>query len=187
MKQKKIHTIITMIIIISIILTFQQNNVDISKAGLSNENIEKYDKEKINKIDDLLEITVETDKTKYNWIKDPVKIKVTIENQGDTVKTLTFPTTKQHDFIIKNSHGIAIFTWSENLGFSQVFTELTLIPGENKSWNYSWYQCGHLFPFLPSHTLLPGSYTIIASIPSLEKTYQQEIQIKTGIFLKKLF
>jgi len=190
MKQKIIASLITIIILTSIILVIKINKMDTAKANLKTIensykkniiNLCKNDREK--KYEDVL-ITIKSDKERYSWFSDTVKLKLKVENQGNRDIKLNFSTSQQHDFIIKNQLGMTIFRWSENYGFAQVFTELELSPGQNKSWNYSWKQKGHILSFMPYHKMLPGSYTIVGNIPTIENNYKKVIQIKTGIFTK---
>jgi len=131
-----------------------------------------------NRPTDNLEMTVTTDYSLYGWISEPVKIMIAIENHGEEDQTLTFPTSKTCDFIVQNRFGRKIYRWSDDKAFQQAIKYVTIPAGETWSQNLTWKQIGtFLFPLL-HYKVLPGTYYITGQIPTINRIYEDTVQIK---------
>lgn len=133
-----------------------------------------------------LTILISTNKQKYHWIDDPVNITISIENQGDEIITLQFPTTKQGDFVVKNSLKKKIFQWSDEKYFYQWITTLTIKPGESIKQNFTWDQKGRYCTLGRYHYLLPGTYTITGLLKPMDtkglELYEATVKIHISLF-----
>lgn len=127
---------------------------------------------------DSLKMTVTTDYSLYRWLFEPVKISIAIENQGDEDQTLTFPTHQTCDFIVWKESGRKIYQWSDGKVFLQTFKDVTIPAGETWWQNLTWKQIGTLFFPLLHYKVLPGKYYITGQIPTLDKTYEDTVQIR---------
>jgi len=127
---------------------------------------------------DSLKITVTTDYSLYRWLFEPVKISIAIENQGEEDQTLTFPTYQTCDFIVQNRIGLKIYRWSFDKLFWQEFKDVTIPVGETWWQNLTWRQIGTLFFPLLHYKVLPGKYYITGQIPTLDKTYEDTVEIR---------
>ena len=143
------------------------------------------EKSNILKIDDL-RVTIETDKEVYRWIIEPIRTTLSAENLGDEELILTFPTTQMYDFEIYNDRfGWRVFRWSDGKFFFHIIINVTIPPGESLFWNYSWRQLGHIIPWnIPLYRpVFPGRFSITGMIPTIDKTYEDTVQIRITPFI----
>jgi len=131
--------------------------------------------------DDDLEFIVSTDKDVYIWMGlggKHVEVTLTLKNNGDTDKTLNFPSGRQFDFLVTTRFGRPIYIFSEDKLYIQMFTNVTVPTGGNVSWTLNWYQLGHiLLGITPFRLVPPGRYKIIGIIPSIERRYVDTTEI----------
>jgi len=132
---------------------------------------------------DNLEITVTTDHNMYRWIFEPVEITISIENQGEEDKTLTFPSSKNCDFIIRKGlrrkiPNLLLYQWSLDKFFQQGFEYVTIPAGETWSQTLTWRQIGTFLFSRLHYKVLPGTYYITGQIPTIDRTYTDTVQIK---------
>jgi len=126
---------------------------------------------------DSLKITVTTDYSLYRWLFEPVKISIALENQGEEDRSLTFPTYQTCDFIVRKESGRKIYQWSDGKVFLQTFKDVTIPAGETWRQNLTWKQT---LWFPPLH-VLPGKYYITGQIPTVDKTYENTVEIRIAI------
>ena len=127
---------------------------------------------------DNLEITVTTDHYLYQWIFQPVKISIAIENQGEEDQTLTFPTYQTCDFVVKKG-GRKVYQWSDDKLFRQEFKYVTIPVGETWWHNLTWKQIRPFLLFPLFHCkVLPGIYDITGEVPAINRIYYNTTGIK---------
>ena len=89
---------------------------------------------------------------------DEIHIILTIRNISAEKKTMSFPTGKQYDFVIKDGNGNEVWRWSRGMAFIQSFTSYDIVPGDTRTIIYKWNQMisgdGAMIPV--------GSYTLEA-------------------------
>jgi intracellular proteinase inhibitor BsuPI len=92
----------------------------------------------------------------------PVALSLTVSNLAPFPVTLLFPTGQQYDFVVSRA-GEAIWRWSADKLFIEMFTRLTLGPGEQRRFAQSWNQHDN-----DGHPVAPGAYDVSASLGALQ-------------------
>lgn len=87
---------------------------------------------------------------------------ISIQNSNQDSKTLTFPTSQQYEFVLRDAQGMQVWLWS--LDTEQLFlpakTEVVIASSDSKTYEVAWNQQ------LPDRTYLPiGQYELVALIP----------------------
>ncbi|HKB07644.1 MAG TPA: BsuPI-related putative proteinase inhibitor [Candidatus Polarisedimenticolia bacterium] len=85
---------------------------------------------------------------------------VTIRNQSDAPRTLTLPTGQTHDVVVTNAGHKEVWRYSRGRMFAQVIVDLTLKPGESRSYTTTWDQTDAQVKALP-----PGDYEAVGLVP----------------------
>lgn len=85
---------------------------------------------------------------------------VTIKNQASAARTLTLPTGQTHDVVVMDAGHKEVWRYSRGRMFAQVIVDLTLKPGESRSYTTTWDQTDVKGKALP-----PGDYEAIGLVP----------------------
>lgn len=80
---------------------------------------------------DLLELTVETDKSAYRK-GEPIQLILKLSNRSSRDTTLEFSSGQRYDFQIADSTGRTMWTWSADHSFMQVLGWARLAAGESQ-------------------------------------------------------
>ena len=104
---------------------------------------------------------------------EEVKMVLSIKNVSPDTKTLSFSSSKQYDFVIKEKNGAEVWRWSDGKLFTAAFSSYGIAPGETKTFSYKWDQTisdkGELIPI--------GSYTLAADDIGIDVIPTQNLQI----------
>ena len=71
---------------------------------------------------------------------DEINIILTIKNISAENKTISFPTGKQYDFVIKDGNGNEVWRWSSGMAFIHSFTSYDIAPSDTQTIIYKWNQ-----------------------------------------------
>ncbi len=123
-----------------------------------------------NQID--IELTVETDRHTYSQSEE-VKITMTVKNNGVKSVSLEFPTSRQHDFIIKKDEK-EVWRWSGDKYFAQAFTTMVIEPGDSLTYTTGWAQTDSI-----GNHVGPGRYWIVGIVPAIGR----EFSVSTSIII----
>lgn len=104
---------------------------------------------------------------------DPIKIILTITNVSSTAKTLSFPSSKQYDFVVQDNSAVEIWRWSVGKAFTTTVTSYVLAPGNVQTFTYQWDQ--NLTS--PASLIPTGSYTLEAEDFGINTTAMQPLII----------
>jgi hypothetical protein len=85
---------------------------------------------------------------------------VTIKNQSAAARTLTLPTGQTHEVVVADAGHKEIWRYSRGRMFAQVIVDLTLKPGESRSYTAAWDQTDAKGKALP-----PGDYEAVGLVP----------------------
>lgn len=85
---------------------------------------------------------------------------VTIKNQASADRTLTLPTGQTHEVVVTDAGHKEIWRYSRGRMFAQVIVDLTLKPGESRSYTAAWDQTDAKGKALP-----PGDYEAVGLVP----------------------
>jgi hypothetical protein len=91
--------------------------------------------------------------------RETVTLAVVIRNRGASPRTLTFPSSQTHDCIVHAGEGTEVWRWSAGRMFAQVLTELTLAPGESRTFTITWDLTDRKGAPLP-----PGDYRAVGLV-----------------------
>jgi len=91
---------------------------------------------------------------------EPITLVVTIRNRTDWRRTLTLPSSQTHDCLVYTADHKEV--WRHSLGqmFAQVIIELTLEPGESRTYTATWKQTDANGKPVP-----PGKYEAVGLVP----------------------
>ena len=91
---------------------------------------------------------------------ETITLVVTIRNRAAAPRTLTLPTSQTHDCIVYAADHKEV--WRHSLGrmFAQMITELSLMPGESRSFTATWTQIDARGRPAPS-----GEYEAVGLVP----------------------
>jgi len=96
-----------------------------------------------------------------------MKPALTVKNTSAAPVTLTFPSTQQVDFVIRDAKGAEVARWSKDRMFGMMLQEITLKPGEERTFSEQ-VKLGDVARPLPN-----GSYTVegfLTAKPALTAT-----------------
>ena len=99
---------------------------------------------------------------------EPISFVITLHNRADGPRGLTLPTSQTHDCIVYRGDGAkrtekgrdAVWRYSQGRMFAQVLTELTLAPGESRSFSTIWKQTD-----AQGRPVVPGDYQVVGLVP----------------------
>jgi hypothetical protein len=100
-----------------------------------------------------VELELRTDRPGYDRFQ-PIRMILTVRNDGRAPVTLAFPTSQRYDFQVMDEDGGVLWRWSDGRAFAQVPGEEHLQPGESLSW---------LATF--DGALAPGEYAVEGGLP----------------------
>ena len=92
--------------------------------------------------------------------RDRITIAVIIRNRSDAPQTLTVPSSQTHDCIVYSGDKKEVWRWSAGRMFAQMITELTLAPGESRTFTTSWDLTDRT-----GSPLSPGDYSAVGLVP----------------------
>ena len=90
----------------------------------------------------------------------PITLVVTLRNQAAAARKLTLSTSQTHDCIVSDAGHKAVWRFSAGRMFAQVITDLTLEPGESRSFTLTWDQTDAKGKPVP-----PGDYEAVGLVP----------------------
>ena len=85
---------------------------------------------------------------------------VTVKNQAAAPRTLTLPTGQTHEVVVTDAGHKEVWRYSRGRMFAQVIVDLTLKPGESRSYTAAWDQTDVKGKALP-----PGDYEAVGLVP----------------------
>lgn len=104
---------------------------------------------------------------------DQINMTLTITNISSGTRTLSFPSSKQYDFVIQDNTATEVWRWSDGKSFTTSNTSYDLAPGNVQTFTYQWDQTltvgGALIPV--------GSYTLKAEDFGFNATATQPLLI----------
>jgi hypothetical protein len=90
-----------------------------------------------------IQVTLSCDRTDYmhgepgvRYLIAPtgaMRTSLAVKNTGAVSVTLEFPSAQQFDFVIRDAKGAEVKRWSEDRMFAQLRQEMTLKPGEQRT------------------------------------------------------
>ncbi|MEJ2611176.1 MAG: BsuPI-related putative proteinase inhibitor [Candidatus Thiodiazotropha sp.] len=96
-----------------------------------------------------------------------------IKNISSTTKNLNFNSSKQYDFVVKNSENELFWRWSSGQLFTDVLTSYDLAPNEERIITYTWNQMTS-----DTGTMLPvGSYVLETDDIGIDVVATQKLTI----------
>ncbi len=116
--------------------------------------------------------TVATSKDEYSS-GDTVWFTMTIGNPSHLPQEVTFPSAKQHDFVVYDSRENEVWRWSWNRKFAQEIREVTWYGGFSAEISESWDQ--HLQGNGP--LAAPGLYTVVGEVTPKLRSYPHRFAI----------
>jgi hypothetical protein len=106
-----------------------------------------------------LRLILQTDQETYS-LGIPIPLRFEVVNIGSVPIQLTFSTSRNFDLLVK-SDGALIWGLSFGKHYLQVITELTLEPGQSRTFAASWAQVDNAGNPVPA-----GAYEIVALLPA---------------------
>lgn len=91
---------------------------------------------------------------------ETITLVVTLRNRADGPRTLTLPTSQTHDCLVYDGNHKEVWRYSAGRIFAQVITELTLAPGESRTFTVTWKQIDAQGRPVP-----PGDYETVGLVP----------------------
>jgi len=83
-------------------------------------------------------LSLSADKKSY-LVGVPVMLTLSVSNAGRAPVTLDFATSQKYDFVVRRS-GQTVWRWAAGRMFTQALTNLTLAPGERRTFTERWNQ-----------------------------------------------
>ena len=108
-----------------------------------------------------IKLVLQTEKGSY-LLGEPVPLKLEVANTREEAVEFTFPSGQRFDFLIERA-GKEVWRWSFGKQFIQVFTSLTLEPGQSVTYEVEWPQVDNAGRAVP-----PGSYAATALLTATE-------------------
>ncbi len=105
-----------------------------------------------NVIENEAKLTISLDKTGFNQGEN-IDIKLVVQNLREENVTFTFPSGYQFDLVVYDQNFEVVCAWSDDKGFIEAFTNLSLGPGESHNWVWNWNQM--------AYDRLTGEYSLI--------------------------
>jgi hypothetical protein len=90
----------------------------------------------------------------------PITLVVTIRNRAAAARTLTLSTSQSHECIVSDAGHKVVWRFSGGRMFAQVIIDLTLEPGESRSFTSTWDQTDAKGKPVP-----PGDYEAVGLVP----------------------
>lgn len=124
---------------------------------------EPAEKEDTFKREDGLKLTFSLDSLTYRS-GEPVPLRLEVKNVAEKALTITFTSSKTHDFLIEDETGDVVWQWSAGRVFAQALKDIHLEPGEARIYSYDWKQIGN-----DGRAAGPGKYRIISIFPDKDQ------------------
>jgi hypothetical protein len=125
-----------------------------------------------------LEVTVSVDQpevfTRFsrNDFKPPtIRMILRVYNSSDRPITLPFASGQEFDFMIFDENNQLVWRWSEGKFFIMILTELTLAPGESKTFDAS-----RVFVDKEGEPMPEGVYTVMGKLAVPNRKIQENVQ-----------
>jgi hypothetical protein len=104
---------------------------------------------------------------------DEINIVLSIKNISPDRQTLSFPSSKQYDFVIKDNSGAEVWRWSNGKVFAAVISSYDIASGETKTFSYQWDQT-----ISGNNALIPiGNYILEADDIGVSVSAKQDLGI----------
>ena len=91
---------------------------------------------------------------------ETITLVVTLRNRTDAPRTLALPTSQTHNCLVYDGNHKEVWRYSAGRMFVQVITELTLSPGESRTFTVTWKQTDTQGRPVP-----PGDYEAVGLVP----------------------
>jgi hypothetical protein len=112
-----------------------------------------------------LDLAVSTDRPTYS-AGDTVTFTLTVTNPTSAPATLTFPTAREYDFIVRAVDGTVVWEWSCNRFFAAASHTRTVGPGESITFTAQWDQSTCVPGRLQGRKVKPGTYSVVGELTS---------------------
>ncbi len=84
-------------------------------------------------------LTISLDKTEFNQGEN-IDVELVVQNLREENVTFTFSSGYQFDLVVYDENFEVVCAWSDDKGFIEAFTNLSLGPGESHNWVWNWNQ-----------------------------------------------
>jgi hypothetical protein len=104
---------------------------------------------------------------------ESITLDMSVTNNSSVDAEITFPSSQQFDFYIKDLSGTEVWRWSENKVFNYAFTKVIILAGDTIEFSESWDQ-------VPTNTeVIPtGTYMIYGSLLEQSEAASSELVIQ---------
>jgi hypothetical protein len=82
---------------------------------------------------DSLRLAVSTDKQAYGF-GEPIELVLKLTNHSSQPVTLEFPSSQRYDFVIADSSGATVWSWSANRMFAQMIGAERVAPNDSREY-----------------------------------------------------
>ncbi len=103
-----------------------------------------------------------------------IRMVLTIRNRTSDTLKLSLPSACTHDMVVTTKQHKELWRWSTGRMFAQVLTDVTLLPGESKSFVEIWDQTGS-----DGRPVPPGEYEAVGLIPARNEDIRSKPQVFT--------
>jgi len=110
-----------------------------------------------NVVENGAKFTISLDKTEFNQGEN-IDIKLVTQNLREENVNFTFSSGYQIDLVVYNENFEVVCAWSDDRGFIEAFTSLSLGPGESHNWGWNWNQMVYDRPTGEYSPIVPGTY-----------------------------
>lgn len=84
-------------------------------------------------VDNGAKLTISLDKTEFNQGEN-INVKLVVQNLREENVTFTFSSGYQFDLVVYDENSEVVCAWSDDKGFIETFTSLSLEPEESHNW-----------------------------------------------------
>jgi len=110
-----------------------------------------------NVVENGAKFTISLDKTEFNQGEN-IDVKLVAQNLREENVNFTFSSGYQIDLVVYNENFEVVCAWSDDRGFIEAFTSLSLGPGESHNWGWNWNQMVYDRPTGEYSPIVPGTY-----------------------------
>lgn len=110
-----------------------------------------------NVVENGAKFTISLDKTEFNQGEN-IDVKLVAQNLSEENVNFTFSSGYQIDLVVYNENFEVVCAWSDDRGFIEAFTSLSLGPGESHNWGWNWNQMVYDRPTGEYSPIVPGTY-----------------------------
>ena len=104
---------------------------------------------------------------------EPIKFELTVSNTTPNPITLRFNSSQQYDFTVRPSAGTIIWTWSDNMSFTQSVSEISIPAQDAVVFSETWDQTS-----TAGANLAVGTYTATGLLPGRSERAQIEFRVE---------